>query len=614
LLSNRNNGWLSVLALLKPGVSREQAQAEIEAVAKADRAAEARPGPAPTAVLVSIDAGNPTDRRQMVAVAQLLFGVVALVLLIACANVANLLLSKAVSRRREVAIRLALGAHRARIVRQLLTESILLAMLGGAGGVLLAVAVMQLFQAMPPPQSALPIALTPALDSRVLVFALALSITTGVAFGIAPALQASRPGLVPAMKDDGAVSDQQGRRFNLKNILVVAEVALSVVLLIGAGLFIRSLRAIQAVDPGLAVSELVSAPININLLRYTRVQGQQFYQQLVERIEQLPGVSSASVARIALLAGGGSRVAGVRVEGRPYPSPGGTGASGPVIGQNATFANVVGPRFFTTIGIPLVAGRDFAPGDREDSPLVAIVNETMARQFFPGEDAIGKRFASGAANASGPWTEIVGIAHDSKSGDLNEGDVPLVYMPLSQRHESGVTLYVRSTLPPAALIPQVRREIQRLEPHLPVPSIQAMETTIATRLYPQRMGANLLAVSGGLAVLLAALGVYGVLAFSISRRRQELGVRIAVGADRRQIFALVIREGLAVVAFGLAIGLVASANLAGLAASFLFGIDARDAVTFALVPVVLTIVALVACYFPARRATLVNPVTALRSE
>jgi ABC-type antimicrobial peptide transport system permease subunit len=197
---------------------------------------------------------------------------------------------------------------------------------------------------------------------------------------------------------------------------------------------------------------------------------------------------------------------------------------------------------------------------------------------------------------------------------LSEGKVPLVYMPLSQRHETGVTLYVRSTLPAAALIPQVRREIQQLEPHLPVPSIQAMETTVAARLYPQRMGANLLAVFGALAVLLASLGVYGVLAFSISRRRQELGVRIAVGADRRQIFALVIREGLVLVGIGLAVGLVASANLAGLIASFLFGINPRDAVTFAMVPAVLTTVALAACYLPARRATLVNPVTALRSE
>jgi predicted permease len=614
LLSNRNNGWLSVLALLEPGVSREQAQAEMIALAEADRAAHPRPGPAPTAVLVSIDAGNPAERRQLISVAQLLFGVVALVLLIACANVANLLLSKAVSRRREVALRLALGAQRTRIVRQLLTESLLLALLGGAGGVLLAVGVMQLFQAMPPPQSALPIALNPSLDGRVLLFALALTVLTGIAFGVAPALQSSRPGLVPALKDDVVGSDRLGRRFSLNKTLVVAEVALSVVLLTGAGLFIRSLRAIQAVEPGLAVSELISAPININLLRYTKVQGQQFYRQLVERIEELPGVSSASVARIALLAGGGSRVAGVRIEGRPYPPPGSSATPGPVIGRNATFANVVGPRFFTTVGVPLIAGRDFAAHDLENGQLVAIVNETMAQQFFPGEDPIGKRFATGAANASGEWTEVVGIARDSKSGDLSEGKVPLVYMPLSQRHESGVTLYVRSTLPASALIPQVRREIQRLEPHLPVPTIQAMEATIATRLYPQRMGANLLALFGGLAVLLASLGVYGVLAFSISRRRQELGVRIAVGADRRQIFTLVIREGLVLVALGLGCGLVASANLTGLIASFLFGIDPRDALTFALVPAVLTLVALVACYLPARRATQVNPVTALRSE
>ena len=614
LLSNRNNGWLSVLALLKPGVTREQAQAEIEALASAGRPPGGPSRAGPSAALVPIDAGNPGERRELMSVARLLVGVVGAVLLIACANVANLLLSKAVSRRREVAIRLALGAHRRRIVRQLLTESILLALVGGVGGVLLAFGVMQLFQAMPPPRGALPFAMDLTLDGRVLLFSLVLSIATGIAFGVVPAIQASRPGLVPALKDDAFVSDQHGRRFNLKRALVVVEVALSVVLLTGAGLFIRSLRAIHAVDPGLAVTELISAPININLLRYTKIQGREFYRQLVERMEGLPGVSSASVARIALLAGGGSRVAGVRIEGRTYPAPDNAAPRGPVMGQNATFANVVGPRFFGTIGVPLVAGRDFTPTDLEDGPLVAIVNETFARLFFPGEDPIGKRFATGYSNASGEWTEIVGVARDSKSGDLSEGRVPLAYMPLSQRHESGVTLYVRSTLPPATLIPQIRREIQELEPHLPVPNIEPMAASIDTRLYPQRMGANLLAVFGGLAVLLASLGVYGVLAFSISRRRQELGVRIAVGADRRDIFKLVIREGLVLVAIGLVLGLVASANLAGLVASFLFGIYPHDALTFAMVPVLLTMVALIACYLPARRAMLVDPLVALRND
>jgi predicted permease len=328
LLQDPNNGWLAMFALLKPDVSREQAQAEIEGLVASSRPQRATPSDRrdPLVSLVPIDEGDPRVRRQLSSTAWLLAAVVGAVLLIACANVANLLLSKAAARRREVAVRLALGASRLRIVRQLLTESVLLALIGGAVGVALAFALMQLFRLMPPPAGALPIVLQPALDRNVLVFSLGLSMITGVIFGVAPAWQTSRPDLVPALKDETSVVDRRGRRFNLKQGLVVVEVALAVVLLIGAGLFVRSLRAIQAIDPGIATSELLSASININLLRYTKAQGQAFYRQLIERLERIPGVSSASVTRIALLAGGG-RVIGVRIEGRPQPDGVQPGAS-----------------------------------------------------------------------------------------------------------------------------------------------------------------------------------------------------------------------------------------------------------------------------------------------
>jgi putative ABC transport system permease protein len=527
------------------------------------------------------------------------------VLLIACANVANLLLSKAASRQREVAIRLALGASRRRIIRQLLTESVLHALIGGSVGVALAFAVMQLFYIVPPPAGALPIELRPSLDRAVLLFSLFLATITGIVFGVAPAWQASRPDLVPALKNDGFVVDRRARRFTLNKALVVAEVALAVILLIGAGLLVRSLRALQAVDSGMATAELVTAPLNINLLRYTRTQGREFYQQLVDRLEQLPGVSSACVSRITLLSGGG-RITGVRVEGRPEPPREGMGAT-------ASYANVVGPGYFETMGVAFVAGRNFTPQDLEDHPQVAIVNETFARAFFPDEDALGDRFSTGARNASGEWTEIVGVVRDSKYARLGERPMPIAYMPLSQRHETGMTLYVRSLMPAAALVPQVRREIQQLEPDLPLPNIVAMNDSISAQLFPQRMGANLLAGFGGLALLLASLGVYGVLAFSISRRRHELGIRIAVGADRGTILALVIREGLRLVAIGLAIGLIASAGLTRLVASFLFGTGPLDVTTFAATSAILVSVALVACYLPARRATRVDPMVALRN-
>jgi predicted permease len=613
LLKNPNNGWLLLLGLIGPGITREQARAELDTLAATyvrGLNPNARP---PVLTLVPLDEGDPDQRRQIRSVATLLGCVVGAVLLIACANVANLLLSKAAARRRELAIRLALGASRWRIVRQLLTESVLLAVLGGGAGLLLAWAVVAAFQAAPPPPGALPIALDFSVDRRALFFSLALSLVTGIVFGVAPALQASRPGLVPALKDDAFVPDDRSRRFNLKKGLVVAEVALSMLLLIAAGLFVRSLRAAQRIDPGFAADELVSAPLNINLLRYTKVQGREFYQRAIERMERIPGVTSASVARIAVLTGGG-RVTSITVEGRAdsgnrLTSEGGRLTTRP---GDTAFANVIGPGFFKTLGIALVKGRDFSNQDTDERPLVAIVSETMARQFFPGEDPIGKRFSTGFSGPTGAWTEIVGIARDSKYAALAEAPTPVVYMPLAQRHETGVTLYVRSSIPPALLVGDLRREIQAIEPNLPVPNIQTVHDTIATSLYAPRMGAVLISVFGGLALLLASLGVYGVLAFSISRRTRELGIRMALGADRRDVFALVIREGMWLVAVGLAIGLGAGLYASQSIRSFLVGVSERDLATFATVPAILAAVALMACYLPARRAMKVDPMAALR--
>jgi putative ABC transport system permease protein len=363
------------------------------------------------------------------------------------------------------------------------------------------------------------------------------------------------------------------------------------------------------------VSELVSAPLNVNILRYTRAQGRDFYQRTIERMEALPGVKSASVARVAVLSGG-SRVTTIAVEGRPdsgerSQSEGGSLSNRP--GQDA-LANVVGPNFFKTLGIPILRGRDFDRQDTETRPLVAVVSETMATQFFPGEDPIGKRFSTARATADGPWVEIVGIARDSKYASLSEAASPVIYVPLAQQHETGMTLYVRATGSPAALVTQVRREIQGLEPNLPVPNIQTMADTIGTSLYAPRMGAMLLTAFGGLALLLASLGVYGVLAFSISRRTREIGIRMALGADRGRVFALVIREGMWLVGIGLAIGLAGGLYAAESIKRFLFDVSARDLATFVTVPWVLTAVALLACYLPARRAMRVDPMVALRDS
>jgi predicted permease len=615
LLKNPNNGWLFEVALRKADATPAQVQSELAAVSTTYlRAANPNARPARITV-VPVDEGDPSQRQQMRSVALLLSGVVGAVLLIACANVANLLLSKAAARRREVAIRLALGASRWRIVRQLLTESVLLATIGGGAGLLLAWIVVQAFQTAPPPAGALPIALEFAVDRRVLLFSLVLSVTTGIVFGAVPALQASRPGLVPALKDEALVPDGRARWFNLKQALVVTEVALSLLLLIAAGLFIRSLRVAQTIEPGFASSELVSAPLQVNILRYTKAQGQEFYRRVAERMAQLPGVKSAAVARVALLTGG-ARVMTVAVEGRTdsgnrSQSEGGSVATS--AGQT-TLANVVGPGFFGTLGIPLVRGRDFTVDDQQNAPLVAVVSETMAKQFFPGEDPLGKRFTTGFSNAAGQWIEIVGVVRDTKYTSLGEAASPVVYMPLSQRHETGVTLYVRTSVAPAGLVTQVRREIQALEPNLPVPNVQTLDETIGTSLYAARMGAMLLTVFGAIALLLASLGIYGVLAFSISRRTREIGIRMALGADRSRVFALVVREGMWLVGIGLAIGVAAGLYGSAWMKSFLFEVSARDAATFTIVPCVLAAVALLACYLPARRAMRVDPMVALRDS
>jgi predicted permease len=612
LLQSRTSGWLFAVGRLKPDVGGEQARADLEALATAFvRTAE--PSAQPTRILVvPIDDGDPSQRRQMRSVAWLLGGVVMSVLLIACANIANLLLSRAAARRRELAVRLAIGASRGRMVRQLLTESVLLAGLGGIAGIGLAWAAGKALQAAPPPGGALPIAIEVTLDRRVLLFSLGLSLLTGIVFGLAPALRASRPGLVPALKDAAESEDGRGG-LNLKKALVVAEVALSLLLLIMAGLFVRSLQAVRAIDPGIDVDQLVSAPLNINLLRYTRVQGREFYDRVVERVEQLPGVEAASVARVALLSGG-ARVLSLHVEGRDASHERMMSEGSSVVQSDATRinANVVGPGFFRTLGIPLVIGRDFDGQDTEGRPLVAILNQTAARTHFAGETPIGARVSF--SGPRGPWREIVGVVRNSKYGSLGEDMVPVAYLPLAQNHETGMVLYVRTAVAPSSLVATLRREIQAIEPNLPVPSIQTMAETVGTSLYPARMGAWLLGIFSGLALVLAAVGIYGVLSFSISRRTREMGIRLALGANTNDVFRLVVRDGMLLVAAGILIGLAGGLAGARSLASFLHGVSTWDVPTFAAVTALLGCVALVACVVPARRAMRVNPMAALRYD
>jgi predicted permease len=434
-------------------------------------------------------------------------------------------------------------------------------------------------------------------------------------FGVAPALKASRPGLVSALKNASGDGDGRANRFSLSKMLVVAEVALSLLLLVAAGLFVRSLRSAREIDPGFDAGTLVSAPLNINLQRYTRVQGREFYREVVERVKGLPGVEAASVARVAVMTGGG-RVLSLLVEGRQGPDTRSMSEGGGVVSADPTVinANVIDPAFFNTLGIPLVTGRDFNDRDIEGAPPVIIVNETMVTMHFAGDSPIGKRISFGGQQ--GPWREIVGVVRDSKYGALGEPALPVAYMPVAQNHETGMTLYVRASVPPASLVASLRREIQAIEPNVPVPNIQTMTDTIGTSLYAARMGAWLLAVFGGLALLLAAIGICGVLSFSISRRTREMGIRLALGAETSNVFLLVVRDGMLLVGVGIIIGLGGGLASARSLSSFLYAAPTSDLPTFAATTIILTTVALVACVIPARRDAPcgVPPITALRYE
>jgi putative ABC transport system permease protein len=616
LLGNSGNRWLRGVGRLKAGVTPERAAAALSLLAATMGPARPAGVPPRPMTAVPVNVGNATVRARLTAVATLLMSVVAAVLLLACANVANLLLSRAASRRREIAVRLALGASRRRLVSQLLTESLLLSVLGGAAGLVLAFWMMSAFRAAPPPPEAVPIAIQATIDLRVLAFTLGLSLLTGVVFGLAPALSASRPNLVPVLKDESFVPDERSRRYNLRSALVVSQVALSLVLLVASGLFLRNLHEVQKVRPGYDVERLMSAQLPINLLRYTRTEGRAFYRTIVERAESLPGVESASLARVPVV-GGGGRVNSLHVEGRAgaidrFRSE---GERVNARRRDAVNANIVSPRYFRTLGIPLLAGRDFDERDAPESPLAAIVNVAFTRMHFPerrAEAVLGQRVS--ADGPEGPWREIVAVVGDAKYGSLTEDPTPVLYLPLAQNHETGMVLYVRTLADPATLAPALRARLQAAEPNLPILELRTVAETVRNSLYVARMAATLLGAFAGLALLLAAIGVYSVTSFKVAQRTHEIGVRMALGARRDDVLALVLGQGMRVVAVGVGLGLILALIAGRSVETFLYGVSGRDTMILAVVPVILAAVALAACLVPARRAVKMDPLAALRQR
>ncbi|HXT64703.1 MAG TPA: ABC transporter permease [Pyrinomonadaceae bacterium] len=599
---SRDSHWLAVFARLKPGVSREQAGMELGNVAR--HVAEAydgkiNPETLRSVQLLAMSGGmDPRDQQEALPLAGIVMVVVALVLLIACANIASLLLARAAVRRRETAIRQALGATRPRLVRQWLTESILLGVAGGAFGLILALWANQLLISY---LKSTPLAsLELGLDWRVLTFTLLVSVITGIVFGLAPALQASRLDIVVALKSEDA--QRAGRRSRLRAAFVTAQVTLSVVLLIGAALFIRSLQRANAIDPGFQVDHALTVPINLGLLRYKESDGENFYRNLLARVQAQPGVERASLVRFAQL---GFSYAQFQVfaEGR--------GAGKNDEGLSTGF-NVVGPNYFQTMGTTLLRGRDFTEADRKGAPGVVVINETLAARLWPEENAIGKRVS--VSGAEGPFLEVVGVARDGKYRSLGETPQPYIYQPVLQSYDPKMTLVVRTTGEPQSIVTSVRQQIGALDANLPTANVKTLREQVDLSLFPSRVAAWTLGGFGVLALLLAAIGIYGVVSYSVAQRTREIGLRRALGAKESDVLRLVLGEGSFVILIGLALGLLLAFAATRMIAGFLYGVAPTDPLTFVMVPLLLGLIAVVACYLPARRATKVDPMVALRYE
>ena len=602
-LERRTTQNIFAVGRLKDGVTREQAEASLNMLAK--RLGEEYPDTNEGQRIALVPPGFivPQLRGAVVGFASVLMAAVALVLLIACVNLANLLLARASSRRKEIAIRLAMGASRWRVVRQLLTESLLLSLAGGVLGLLLAMWILDLVAAYRPPID-VPLWIDVHVDVRVMAFTLAASVLTALLFGLMPALQSARAELVPALKDAGAVAGRT--RTRLRSALVVAQVMLSLVVLVAAGLVVRALGRLQTVSPGFEVEHGLVASFDLGLQNYDEARGQDFERRLVERVRALPGVKAASLTDLMPLSLNYSS-SDVHVEGQQL----GRGANAPI-----SMVATVEQEYFKAMSIPLVAGRAFGGADKEDSTKVVIVNETLARRFFPGEDpargAVGRRISF--QSDEGPWLEIVGVARDGKYWTIGEAPQLFVYSPLSQSYSQTATLVVRSEGDARPLAAAIRAEVARLDPSLPLFDVKTLDEHMGVSLFPARVAALLLGGFGLLALLLAAMGVYGVVSYSVAQRTREIGIRLALGARARDVLRLVAGRGMALVAAGLVAGLVVALVLTRFMEGVLYGVSATDSVTFTLVVFLLGFVALLACLVPARRATRVDPMVALRHE
>jgi len=595
---DRSNNFLYTVGRLKQGVSPEQAQAEMNLIASQLQQQYPETNADKGVRVVPL-------QKQLVGKVEsylyMLFAAVGFLLLIACTNVAGLLLSRVTARHKEVAIRIAVGASRWRLIRQLLTESLILSVLSGLFGLLLAYGGVKLLLALTP--SDVPRLHEIGLHVPVFLWTLTISIVTGVLFGLAPAIQASRPDLNQALKESSGRNP--GGFQGLRNLLVVSEVAVALLLLVGAGLMTKSFARLQQVDPGFEATNVVSMNIALPTSKYRGPQINNFYDQLIERIKNLPGVKS--VAGINPLPLSNSNVSyRFVVEGAPFV---------PLADRPYAGVRVVTPDYFQTMSIPNLKGRSFTEQDRENTPSVIIINEALASRYWPNQDPIGKRLGFLEEDSGKQvWREIVGVVGNVRHKALEIEVMPEAYFPYKQSPANFMSLVVRTASDPVSMVPAIRSQVLSVDKDQPVSDVMTMEQRVAKSVASRRFVMLLLGSFSVLALGLAAVGIYGVMAYLVIQRTQEIGVRMALGAQKRDVLRLVVGKGMALAVIGAAIGLVASLVLTRLMRSLLFEVTPTDWFTFVIVSVVLLTVALLACYMPARRATKVDPLVALRYE
>jgi len=593
----RGAGYLSIVGRLKPGVTKQQAQAEMENISEINKIAD-HPDSGFGVVVVPLPEVATKGVRPTLFI---LLGAVGFVLLIACANVANLLLAKAAGRQKEIAVRAALGASRVRLIRQFLTESLLLALMSGVLGVLLAqwgVDVLVSAAAGNIPRTA-----EIRVDGVVLAFTGLIALLTGVIFGLAPAVQLSKADLNDALKDTSRGSTGGLRRTRTRSVLVVVEVALSVILLVGAGLLLRSFALLEKVDTGFNPDRLLIANISLPTSKYAEAtQRSAFYTRLCQELAVVPGVVTSGVTQALPLGANGAQ-APIAIDGRPVP---------PIAERPIVSLGIVSPDYFRAMGIPLLQGRFFEEQDNATAPVTVLINQSFARRFFADENPIGKHVLTGGAQAQA--REIVGVVGDVRQTVLNAAPEEAFYLSSNQRPQLAMAVVIRTEGPPRSVSSAVRARVLAIDRDQPIASLQTMDEVVAGSVSSQRFTSFLLGAFAAVALLLAAIGIYSVMAYTVSQRTGEIGLRLALGAQTGDVLKLIVRQGMTMTLIGVTAGLGASFALTRVMSSLLFNVSATDPITFIVVPVLLTGVALGACFVPARRATRVDPMVALRYE